>query len=69
MPSRSSRRRRRRPPPRRLRPANGYIPQRGLFTSGQPAPAGYAPPPAQNGGGFFGALFGHLRRVLSAGDA
>ena len=39
--------------------SNGYIPQRGLFTSGQPAPAGYAPPPAQNGGGFFGALFGH----------
>jgi lipoprotein-anchoring transpeptidase ErfK/SrfK len=38
---------------------NGYIPQRGLFTSGQQAPAGYAPPPAQNGGGFFGALFGH----------
>ena len=36
---------------------NGSIPQRGLFTSGQPAQAGYAPPPASNGGGFFGALF------------
>jgi len=39
---------------------NGYIPQRGLFNSAQPAqPAqtGYAPPPQQNGGGFFGALF------------
>jgi lipoprotein-anchoring transpeptidase ErfK/SrfK len=37
----------------------GYIPQRGLFTSGQqqPAQAGYAPPPAQNNGGFLGALF------------
>ena len=39
-------------------PAAGqYVPQRGLFTSGQPAQAGYAPPPAQNRGGFFGALF------------
>jgi lipoprotein-anchoring transpeptidase ErfK/SrfK len=37
---------------------SGYIPQRGLFSSGQqPAQAGYAPPPAQNGGGFFGTLF------------
>src|SRR6516165_5937639 len=38
----------------------GYIPQRGLFNSAQPsqpAQAGYAPPPAQNGGGFLGALF------------
>ena len=37
----------------------GYIPQRGLFTSGQPAQAaqaGYAPP-SQNNGGFLGALF------------
>jgi len=36
----------------------GYIPQRGLFTSGQQQPqAGYAPPPAQSSGGFLGALF------------
>jgi lipoprotein-anchoring transpeptidase ErfK/SrfK len=38
-------------------PSQAYIPQRGLFTSGQQAPAGYAPPQAQSGGGLFGALF------------
>ena len=37
---------------------NGYVPQRGLFTQAQPVQTGYAPPQA-NGGGFFGALFGH----------
>jgi lipoprotein-anchoring transpeptidase ErfK/SrfK len=41
-------------------PAPGYVQQRGLFTQAQPAaPAGYAPPQQQNGGGLFGALFGH----------
>jgi lipoprotein-anchoring transpeptidase ErfK/SrfK len=47
---------------------NVYAPQqRGLFTQAQPAvQAGYAPPPQQNGGGFFGALFGHPTEQASA---
>jgi lipoprotein-anchoring transpeptidase ErfK/SrfK len=39
---------------------NVYVPQRGLFTSQQPARTSYAPPPPpSNGGGFFAAFFGH----------
>ena len=40
-------------------PQQAYIPQRGLFTSSQPAQMGYVPPPPQsNVGGLLGALFG-----------
>ncbi|HUC51191.1 MAG TPA: L,D-transpeptidase [Xanthobacteraceae bacterium] len=49
------------PPAPAAAPAQAYIPQRGLFTSSQPAQMSYVPPPPSppNGGGFFAALFGH----------
>jgi lipoprotein-anchoring transpeptidase ErfK/SrfK len=42
-------------------PMSVYVPQRGLFTSAQPAQMSYVPPPAppSSGGGFFAAFFGH----------
>jgi lipoprotein-anchoring transpeptidase ErfK/SrfK len=48
---------------------NVYVPpQRGLFASTQAAPEGYAPPVA-NGGGLFGALFGHPASYQPAAPA
>ncbi len=46
------------------------MPQRGLFTSSQPAQMSYVPPPpVANGGGFFGALFGRFSQPAAYAPA